>query len=87
MSCPDSSLSEEDEALHPEPQTTDTELEWEESEDRARQTDPEEEAEPDRRRHPWDWEAVIEGSEGLAYNDPRSDSMDSTATVMGVDDS
>ena len=72
---------------HPEPQTTDTELEREESEDGAGQTDSEEEAEPDRWQHPWDWEAVIEGSEGLAYNDPRSDSMDSMATVMGADNS
>ena len=68
---------------HPEPQTTDTEPEWEEeSEDRARQTDPEEEAEPDRWWHPQDWEAIMEGSEGLAYDDLQSDSM---ATVVGAD--
>ena len=48
VSCPDSSSSEEDEAWHPKPQTTDTEPKWEESEDGARQTDPEEQAEPDR---------------------------------------
>ena len=58
---------------HPKPQTTDTELEWEESEKGAGQTDPEEEVEPDRWQHLQDWEAVIEGSEGLAYNDPWSD--------------
>ena len=48
----------------------------------AGQTDPEEEVEPNRRRHPWDWEAVMEGSEGLAYDDPWSDSV---TTVIGVD--
>ena len=50
VSCPDdSSMSEEEEAQHPEPQTMDTEPEWEEeSEDGARQTDPEEEVEPNR---------------------------------------
>ena len=41
--------------------------------------------EPDRWQHPRDWEAVIGGSEGLAYNDPWLDSMDSTAMVMGAD--
>ena len=79
----DSSTSEEEEAQHPEPQTTDTEPErGEESEDGARQTDLEEEAEPNRWQHSWDWEAVMEGLEGLAYDDPWSDS---DATVMGVD--
>ena len=87
VSCPDSSSSEEDKVPHPESQTTDTELEWEESEDGARWTDPEEEVEPDRWGHLQDWEAVMEGSEGLAYDDPQSDSMDSTAMVMGVDNS
>ena len=72
MSCPNnSSTLEEQEVQHPEPQTTDTEPEWgEESEDGARQTDPEEEVEPNRWRHPWDWKAVMEGLEGLAYDDP-----------------
>ena len=65
VSCLDSSSSEEDEARHPEPQTTDTEPEWEkESEDGARQTDPEEKAEPDRWWHQWDWEAIIEWVRG-----------------------
>ena len=87
VSCPNCSSSEEDEVWHPKPQTTDTEPEWEESEDRAGQTDPEEEAGSDRWRCPWDWEAVIEESEGLAYDDPWSDSMESTAMVMGMDNS
>ena len=61
----------EEEVQHPKPQTTDTEhKQGEESEDGARQTDHEEEAEPNRRWHPQDWEAVMEGSEGLAYDDP-----------------
>ena len=51
----------------------------------ARQTDLEEGAEPDRWWYPWDWEAFVEGSEGLAYDDPQLDSMDSMAMVMGVD--
>ena len=76
-------MLEEEEAQHPKLQTTDTEPErGEESEDRARQTDPEEEAEPNRRQCPWDWEAVMEGSEGLAYDDPQ---LDSDAIVMGAD--
>ena len=88
VSCPDSSLSEEDEVQHPELQTTDTEPEWEEeNEDGARQTDPEEEVEPDSQQHPQDWEAVVEESEGLAFDDPLLDSTDSMATVMGADDS
>ena len=79
----DSSTSEEEEAQHPEPQTTDTEPEQgEESEDGARQTDLEEEAEPNRQWCSWDWEAVMEGSKGLAYDDPQ---LDSDAMVMGVD--
>ena len=78
----DSSTSEEEEAQHPEPPTTDTEPEWgEESEDGARQTDQEEEAEPNRWQCSWDWEAVIEGSEGIAYDDLW---LDSNAMVMGV---
>ena len=84
MSCPEnSSTLEEEEAQQPELQTTDTEPEWEEeSEDGARQTDPEEEAEPNRQWHPLDWEAIVEGSEGLAYDDLQ---LDSDATVMGAD--
>ena len=71
VSCPDdSSMSEEEEVWHPKPQTTDTEpKQEEESEDGARQTDPEEEAEPNRQRHLWDSEAIMERSEGLAYDD------------------
>ena len=61
----------------------DTELErGEESEDGARQTDLEEEVELNRRRRSRDWEAVMEGLEGLAYDDPQSDS---DATVKGAD--
>ena len=73
--------------LHPKLQTTDTEPKWEESEDGAGWTDPEEEVESDRWQQPWDWKAVVEGSEGLAYDDPQSGSMDSMALVMGADDS
>ena len=73
----------EGEAQHPEPPTTDTYPKWgEESEDGAKQTDLEEEAEPSRQRHLWDWEAAMEGSEGLAYDDLQSDS---NAMVMGAD--
>ena len=53
-----------------------------ESEDGVRQTDPEEEAEPNRQQCPRDWEAIMEGAEGLAYDDPPSDS---NAMVMAVD--
>ena len=61
----------------------DTKLEWgEESEDGARQTDLEEEAEPNRWQRSWDWDAAMEGSERLAYDDLLSDS---NATVMGAD--
>ena len=67
----------------PEPLTMVTKLERrEESEDGARQTDLEEEGEPSRQWCSWDWEAVIEGSEGLAYDDPWSDS---DAMVTGMD--
>ena len=82
VSCPDdSSMSEEEEAQHPDPLTTDMDPEWED-ESEAGQTDAEEEVEPNRRWHPWDWEAIMEGSEGLADDDPQSDS---NATVMGAD--
>ena len=79
----DSSTLEEEEAQHPKLQTMDTEPEWgEESEDRARQIDLEEGVEPNRQQHSQDSEAVMEGSEGLAYDDPRSDS---NAMVTGAD--
>ena len=58
-----------------------------ESEDGASQNDPEEEAEPNRWRCPRNWEAIMEGAEGLTYDDPWSDSTDSTATVTGADGS
>ena len=38
--------------------------------------------EPDRWRHSWDREAVMEGSQGPAYDDPQSDS-DATMTGAG----
>ena len=76
-------MLEEEEVQHPELLTMDTEPEWgEESEDRARQTDQVEEVEPNRQWHSWDWKAVMEGSEGLAYDDPQSDS---DTVVTGVD--
>ena len=75
-------MSEEEEDVQdPEPPTMDAEEQEDESEDRARQTDHEEGVEPDRWQHSWDWESVMEGSQGLAY-DPRSDS---DATMTGVE--
>ena len=66
----------------PELLTMDTEERGNESEDGARQTDLEEEVEPDRQQRSWDWESVMEGSQGLAYDDPQSDS---DAMMMGVE--
>ena len=66
----------------PELPTMDTEEWGKESEDGARQTDLKEGVEPDRQRRSQDWEAVMEGSQGLAYDDPWSDSG---AMMMGVD--
>ena len=78
----DSSTSEEEEnTWDSKPPTTDTEEWGEESEDGARQTDLEEGVEPNRQQHLQDWEAVMEGSQGLACDDPQSDS---DATVTGV---
>ena len=52
------------------------------------QTSPGDEAETNTHTHrcqrPQNWEAIMEESEGLAYNDPRSDS---DATIMGADGS
>ena len=81
MSCPGEDSTSEEEAWHPNPPTTDTDPKWED-ESETRQTDPEEEAEPNRRWHPRDWEAIMEGAEGLAYDDLRSDT---DATVTGAD--
>ena len=78
----DSSTLEEEEAQDPEPLTTDTKEQGDESEDGARQTDLEEGVEPDRWRCSWDSESVMEGLQGLAYDDLWSDS---DATMMGVD--
>ena len=80
VSCPeDFSTSEEEETQHSNPQTMDPEHE-DESEDRAGQNHPEEEAEPNRWQHPRNWEAIMEGAEGLTYDDLQLDSM---AMVMG----
>ena len=73
----------EEEVRHPNPLTMGMDPKREdESEDGAVQTDPEEEEEPNRRRCPRDWEAIMEGAEGLAYDDPWSDS---DTTVTGAD--
>ena len=71
---------EEEDTWHPEPPTMDTEEQGEESEDGARQTNLKEGVEPNRRRRSWDWEAVMQGSQGLAYDNLQSDS-DATVTV------
>ena len=93
VSCPgnDSSTSaEEEEAWHSDTQSTnpptDTEPEvGDESEDGAGgKTNPGDAVERDQQQHPWNWEAIMEEAEGLAYDDPRSDS---NATVMGADGS
>ena len=91
VSCPsnDSSTStEEAEVWHSDTQSTnpptDTDPEaGDESEDGVGgQTNPGDAAERDWWWHPQNWEAIMEEAEGLAYDDPRSDS---DATVMGVD--
>ena len=91
VSCPgnDSSTSaEEEEALHSDTQSTnpptDTDPEaGDESEDGAGgQTSPEVAVERTKHWCPWNWEATVEEAEGLAYDDPWSDS---DTTVMGVD--
>ena len=46
------------------------------------QTSPGDEVETNQCRHPRNWEAIMEEVEGLAFDDPHSDS---DATVMGVD--
>ena len=66
----------------PEPLTMETEEWGDESEDGTRQTDLRKGVEPDRWQHSWDLESVMEGSQGLAYDDPWSDS---DAMMMGVD--
>ena len=87
----DSSTSvEEEEAQHSDAQITnpptDTDPEaGDESEGRAGgQTDPEDAVERNQWWRPWNWEAIMEEAEGLAYDDLWSDS---DATVMGVDGS
>ena len=81
VSCPSEDSTSEEEAWHPDPLTTDMDPKWED-ESEAGQTDLEEEAEPNRWRHPWDWEAIMEGSKGLAYDDLW---LDSDTMVMGAD--
>ena len=90
VSCPgnDSSISaEEEEAWHSDTQSTnpptDTDPEaGDETEDgTGGQTDPEDAAERNRWWQPWNWEAIMEEAEGLAYDDLWSDS---DTTVMGV---
>ena len=76
----DSSTSEED-AQHPGPPTTNTDEWGEDDKDRARLTDLEEGMEPDRWRRSRDWEAVMEGLQGPAYDDLWSDS---NATMTGA---
>ena len=89
VSCPsnDSSTSAE-EAQHSDTQSTnpptgtDPRL-GDDSEDRARgQTDPEDAAEQNQWWHPRNWEAIIEEAEGLAYDDPRSDTPRREAPCM-----
>ena len=66
------------------PTDTDPKL-GDESEDGAGgQTDLEDAAEGNRWWCPQNWEAIMEEAEGLAYDDPRSDS---DTTVMGADGS
>ena len=90
-SCPgnDSSNStEEEEVRHSDTQRTnpptDTDPEaGDKSEDGARgQTNPGDAVERDQWWHPQNWKAMMEEAEGLAYDDPRSDS---DAMVIGAD--
>ena len=81
---------EEEEAWHSDTQSTnppiDTDPEaGDESENGVGgHTDLEDAAERNRWWWSWNWEAIMEEAEGLAYNDPWSDS---NATVTGVDGS
>ena len=97
VSCPGDNFStsaEEEEVGHSDapstnpPMDTDHEV-GDEIEDGAEgQTSPGDEAETNmctnRCCHPQNWEAIMEESEGLAYDDPHSDS---DATITGVDGS
>ena len=86
VSWPDnSSMSEEEEDVwDPEPPTMDTEEQGEESEGGARQTDLEEGVKPNGWRCLRDWEAVMEGLQGLAYDDPQSDYSDGDGCGLPV---
>ena len=58
---------------------------WDENEDGVGvQTDPEDGAVRNQQWHPQNWEAIMEEAEGLAYDDPWSDS---DTTVMELDGS
>ena len=58
---------------------------WDENEDGVGvQTDPEDAAVRNQQWHPQNWEAIMEEAEGLAYDDPWSDS---DTTVMELDGS
>ena len=91
VSCPgdDSSTSvEEEEAWHSDirstnpPMDTDHEVGDESEDGVGGQTSPGDVVGRDRWWHPQNWEAMMEGTKGLAYDDPRSDS---DAIIMGVD--
>ena len=91
VSCPgnDSSTStEEEEAWHYDTQSTNPPTDTDpkvgdESEDRVGgQTNHGDAAERDQQQHPQNWESIMEMVEGLAYDDPLSDS---DAMVMGAD--
>ena len=85
-----STSAEEEEVWHSDAPSTNppTDMDQEvgdESEDGAGgQTNPGDEAESDQQWPPQNWEAMMEESKGLAYNDPWSDF---NATVMGADGS
>ena len=90
VSCPsdDSSTStEEEEAWHSDTQSTNPPTDMDpkvgdESEDGVGgQTGSEDGVERNQWQHPQNWEAIMEEAEGLAYDDPWSDS---DATVMGA---
>ena len=91
ISCPgdDSSTSVEGEkSWHSDAPSTDTDCEAgdEGEEGAAGQTSPGDEAETNtctnQCQHPGNWEAIMEELEGLAYDDPHSDS---NATITGAD--
>ena len=93
VSCPsdDSSTSaEEEEAQHSDapstnpPTDTDPEVGDESEDGVGGKASPRHVVERDQWWCPQNWEAAMEEAEGLAYDDPQSDS---TVTIMGVDGS